>query len=29
MLFWILAVLSVVAVLAIDWGIYLLFRRWL
>jgi hypothetical protein len=29
MLFWIIAVLSVVVVLAIVWGIYLLFRRWL
>jgi hypothetical protein len=29
MLFWIIAVLSVVGVLAIVWGIYLLFRRWL
>ena len=29
MLFWIMAVLSVVGVLAIVWGIYLLFRRWL
>ena len=29
MLFWIIAVLSVVGVLAIVWGVYLLFRRWL
>jgi hypothetical protein len=29
MLFWIIAVLSVVGVLAIVWGIYLMFRRWL
>jgi hypothetical protein len=29
MLFWIIAVLSVVGVLSIVWGIYLLFRRWL
>ena len=29
MLFWIIAVLSVVGVLAIVWGIYLLFRSWL
>ena len=29
MLFWIIAVLSVVGVLAIVWSIYLLFRRWL
>ena len=27
--FWIIAVLSVLAVLAIVWGIYLLFRHWL
>ena len=29
MLFWVLAVLSVVGVLAIVWGMYLLVRRWL
>jgi len=29
MLFWIIAVLSVVGALAIVWVIYLLFRRWL
>jgi hypothetical protein len=29
MLFWVVAVLSVVGVLAIVWGIYLLARRWL
>ena len=29
MLFWIIAVLSVVVVLALVWRIYLLFRRWL
>ena len=29
MLFWIIAVLSVVGVLAFVWGIYLLSRRWL
>ena len=29
MLFWIIAVLSVVGVLAFVWDIYLLFRRWL
>ena len=29
MIFWIIAVLSVAGVLAIVWGIYLLFRRWL
>jgi hypothetical protein len=29
MLFWIIAVLSVVVVLAFVWDIYLLFRRWL
>jgi hypothetical protein len=29
MLFWVVAVLSVVGVLAIVWAIYLLFRRWL
>jgi hypothetical protein len=29
MLFWIIAALSVVGVLAIVWVIYLLFRRWL
>ena len=28
MLFWIIAVLSVVGVLAIVWGIYLPFRHW-
>jgi hypothetical protein len=28
-LFWIIAVLSVVGLLAIVWVIYLLFRRWL
>ena len=29
MLFWVVAVLSVVGVLAIVWGLYLLARRWL
>jgi hypothetical protein len=29
MLFWVVAVLSVVGVLAIVWAIYLLLRRWL
>jgi hypothetical protein len=29
MLFWLVAVLSVVGVLAVVWGMYLLFRRWL
>jgi ABC-type Mn2+/Zn2+ transport system permease subunit len=29
MLFWIIAVLSVVGVLATVWGLYLLARRWL
>jgi hypothetical protein len=29
MLFWVVAVLSVVGVLAIVWGMYLLVRRWL
>jgi hypothetical protein len=29
MFFWIIAVLSVLAVLAIVWGMYLLFRYWL
>jgi hypothetical protein len=29
MLFWVLAVLAVVSVLAIVWGLYLLVRRWL
>jgi hypothetical protein len=29
MLFWVIAVLSVVGVLAIVWGMYLLVRRWL
>jgi hypothetical protein len=29
MLFWVVAVLSVVGVLAIVWAMYLLFRRWL
>ncbi len=29
MLFWIIAALSVMGVLALVWGIYLLFRRWL
>jgi hypothetical protein len=28
MLFWVAAVLSVVGVLAIVWGMYLLARRW-
>jgi hypothetical protein len=29
MLFWVVAVLSVVGVLAVVWSMYLLFRRWL
>jgi hypothetical protein len=29
MLFWVVAVFSVVGVLAIVWGMYLLVRRWL
>src|SRR5215208_974638 len=29
MLFWVLAGLAVVGALAIDWGLYLLVRRWL
>src|SRR5215216_461833 len=29
MLFWVLAALAVVGALAIDWGLYLLARRWL
>jgi hypothetical protein len=29
MLFWVLAVLAVVSVPAIVWGLYLLVRRWL
>jgi hypothetical protein len=29
MLFWVVAVLSVVGVLAVVWGMYRLFRRWL
>jgi hypothetical protein len=29
MLFWVLAALAVVGALAIDWGLYLLVRRWL
>jgi hypothetical protein len=29
MLFWVLAALAVVSVLAIVWGLYLLVRRWL
>jgi hypothetical protein len=29
MLFWVLAALAVVGALAIDWGLYLLLRRWL
>jgi hypothetical protein len=29
MLFWVVAALSVVGVLAIVWGMYLLARRWL
>ena len=29
MLFWVLAALAVVGVLAIVWGLYLLGRRWL
>jgi len=29
MLFWVVAVLSVVGVLGIVWAMYLLFRRWL
>ncbi len=29
MLFWVIAVLSVVGVLAIVWGLYMLVRRWL
>jgi hypothetical protein len=29
MLFWVLATLAVVGALAIDWGLYLLVRRWL
>jgi hypothetical protein len=29
MLFWVLATLAVVGALAIDWGLYLLARRWL
>jgi hypothetical protein len=29
MLFWVVAVLSVVGVLAVVWAMYLLFRRWL
>jgi hypothetical protein len=29
MLFWVLAALAVVGVLAIVWGLYLLVRRWL
>jgi hypothetical protein len=29
MLFWVLAALAVVGALAIDWGLYLLTRRWL
>jgi hypothetical protein len=29
MLFWVLAALAVVGVLAIVWGLYLLLRRWL
>jgi len=27
--FWVLAALAVVGALAIDWGLYLLARRWL
>ena len=29
MLFWVLAALAVVGALAIDWGLYLMVRRWL
>jgi hypothetical protein len=29
MLFWVVAVLSVIVVLALLWGLYLLVRRWL
>jgi len=29
MLFWVIAILSVIGVLAIVWGMYLLIRRWL
>jgi hypothetical protein len=29
MLFWVLAALAVGGALAIDWGLYLLARRWL
>ena len=29
MLFWVIAILSVIGVLAIDWGMYWLIRRWL
>jgi hypothetical protein len=29
MLFWVVAVLSVVGAFAIVWGLYLLVRRWL
>jgi hypothetical protein len=29
MLFWVVAVLSVVGVLAVVWGLYLMARRWM
>ena len=29
MLFWVIAILSVIGVLAIVWGMYWLIRRWL